>query len=690
MTVEFLAAEDDPGITVVDHTEGRQFPLSTRQSVTLEASSSDRFREPVDAAVLCRIGELELPHVIGVYIRDADGEMVAECHDFAQQDLPAGEYELELTAPIKIFVRVSGPVTVTSTNVDMRITFEDVQSVDLGARSHHERPAATITTTAAPEDLMAAVSTFGSALKTTSPERSFPLLRGHPPAIELGETLDIPVGIAPPETGLRIEVPRDRASVYAVATLAHYLGARVTPGEDARLLADGDIVRTLDGPDGLQGAVTETLQQIFLLDCVVRTEGRFQVDLNERRLLEERMDLPFPDLYDTPIAERVSAYLDIPAETVLDLVPTWYLSTHLSPAPASAELLPYAANALSLLSVEQQEASDAQPAPPPGYNTFVRSTESGPEPADFPDDPRYIRVPESGATERAWVGEGRSVNGNDLHLSGIRNRFAGESTDSSIDIALVCNDEQMGAEVDEEELYGNRKELPFDITIHRNLTCSELRALFATDLDFLHYVGHVDRAGFICSDGALDPTELDTVGVDTFFLNGCRSYDQGMVLVAKGSVGGIVTHSTIDNSSATAVGWLIAGLLNAGFSLRSALSVADRDNSVKGRYTVVGDGAVQVAQSESGTPNLLTISRDPDKPEYEVQITTYPALGTAMGACYTPYAPSVDRHFLVGGELPPIRLSLPEVVNLLALERVPVIVGGELRWSTDVSPADLP
>jgi hypothetical protein len=42
------------------------------------------------------------------------------------------------------------------------------------------------------EDVMMAILTFRSALKTTSPERSFPTLRGHPPAIELNDRLEIP------------------------------------------------------------------------------------------------------------------------------------------------------------------------------------------------------------------------------------------------------------------------------------------------------------------------------------------------------------------------------------------------------------------------------------------------------------------------------------------------------------------
>lgn len=690
MTIEFLANEEGPGITVVDRIEGRRFPLSTPQPVTLEVGTSNPFREPVDATVSGLVEELELPHVIGVFVRDETGEMIAECHDFARENLSAGEYELEIAAPIKIFLRVSGPITITSTSVEMRITFTGSESVTFGARSYHERPAATVTSTADPEDLMAAVSTFGSALQTTSPERSFPSLRGYPPSIELGDELAIPDAVEPPETGLRIDVPRDRGTVYSVATLAHYLGACVTPGDEACLLAGDDVVRDLEGPDGLRETVSETLQQIFLLDCIVRTEGRYQLDLHERRQLEERVDLPLQDLYNAPIAERTTRYLDVPAEMVSDLVPTWSLSMHLSPAPQSAELLSYAANALSLISVEHPTTATVDPSPPPGYHEFVRSMGVEHESFESSIEAQYITVSESDALEQAWVGTERSVNANDLHPAGVRNRLTREAVDSPIDISLVCNDEQMADEVGDGGLYGDREELPFEVTIHHELSCDELQAILETDTNFLHYVGHVERAGLICHDGALDARELDNVGVETFLLNGCRSYDQGAGLVKNGSVGGVVTHGAVDNSNATTVGQIIAGLLNGGYPLRSALSVTAHHLPIEGHYTVIGDGAVQVAQSEGGTPTLLNIARDSENLEYDVRIETHPTLGQAMGACYTPHIASEDRYFLTGGELPSINLSLPEVVNLMALERVPAVVDEKFRWSTAVTPDELP
>ncbi len=58
--------------------------------------------------------------------------------------------------------------------------------------------------------------------------------------------------------------------------------------------------------------------------------------------------------------------------------------------------------------------------------------------------------------------------------------------------------------------------------------------------DFLHYIGHIDDDGFQCRDGRVDGTTLDQVGIGTFLLNACNSYDQGLGLVEQGAIAGIV------------------------------------------------------------------------------------------------------------------------------------------------------
>lgn len=152
-----------------------------------------------------------------------------------------------------------------------RLAFEESEVV-FGARSHHTRPAVIITTTTDSEDLMRTVTAFDSALKTTSPERAYPTLRGNPPTVELGEELDIPGGLAPPATGITIELPPACKYVYPVAALAYYLGAEVTPSNEPLIRTDEGFTLPL-GPNEFERRVERTLKQVFFLDYLTRTEG---------------------------------------------------------------------------------------------------------------------------------------------------------------------------------------------------------------------------------------------------------------------------------------------------------------------------------------------------------------------------------------------------------------------------------
>ncbi|WP_233274729.1 hypothetical protein [Haladaptatus cibarius] len=234
-----------------------------------------------------------------------------------------------------------------------------------------------------------------------------------------------------------------------------------------------------------------------------------------------------------------------------------------------------------------------------------------------------------------------------------------------------------------ENLYGKRDELEFDIDVHRNLSVSELESVFTSPTDFVHYIGHIKDKSFICRDGGLDVRSVDTVAIDTFLLNGCRSYEQGIELINSGSIGGIVTYSEIANKSAIRLGRTIAQLLNRGFSLRSALSVARNQQIVGNQYIVVGDGSTEIAQSESGTPFLCHLDTDDDG-MYELRITTYPTVESGMGALFTPFINDIGSYFLSGGELEKFVVDKDTLIQFLRLEQIPLIIDGDLKWSTEI------
>ncbi|WP_049899186.1 hypothetical protein [Halococcus agarilyticus] len=694
MNPSFEPVERDTGIAVVDSIERHRYALTTPEAVAPTVADTDRFRFPVDAAVSIHTAALSLPSVVSVHLRDESGTIVAQAEHFANEELPHGEYTIELSAPIKLYCRVESTVTVTADVEGMTIEFDDATEVVVGARSHHERPAATVTTTTDPEDMMAAISTFGSALKTTSPERSYPTLRGHPPTVELGDELDL-AGLEPPDTGVTIEVPPECRSIFVVAPLAYYLGARVRPGDEPRLRTDRGLDHSLDGPCGFERTVERTLKGTFFLDCLARTEGLYPVALHEREAVEANIDLDLAALYDRPIAERLDAYLDVPFAAVEDHLPEWKLTSHVEPAPTSVETLPFLVDDLAVVRCASTESvarsttltfdGGVEAASAGREDAFTRSastTRSTGSSVGPGIDTEFVSPEATDSLEAAWVGEGLPLGASKTSVEAYRNRLDRTPADGDIDITVVCNDAEMAEERDLiEDVYGDRDELPFDVSLHRDLTTAELEGLLSTRTDFLHYIGHVDEGGFECVDGELDANTLDTVGVDAFLLNACQSYRQGMALLDAGAIGGIATLTDVLNCEAVRMGRTLAALLNAGFPLQSALNIARGESIMGNEYLVVGDGGLTIAQPAGAYPNLLNIERNGDT--FYVEMKTYPSTRGEIGGLVIPCMED-DKYYLSPGSLPSFDLSYDELQEFLSLENVPVKTSGRLSWATEL------
>jgi hypothetical protein len=680
----FQPVDDRPGLTVIDPVENKQYPLQTSSLVTPSESANEGFYFPVDSAVSFRTAQLVLPYVVPVYVRDPDGELLLEVEHYAYETLPEGEYVLELMAPIRLYVRVESELTIASSDDRLSFNFGGSTAVRLGARSYHERPAATVTTTAEPAALASAVSTFGSALKTTSCERSLPTFRGHPPRLVLGDSVRIPDVISPPDTGVKIVVPPERTAVYAVGSLAYYLGATVETGSNPRLETELG-THSLDRPnEPFDRTVERILEHVFFFDCVIRTNGFYQVDLHERQRAEERVELALDELYDATLSERLQAVLSVPFERIEDLVPRWRLVVHATPEAQNATALPFLANELAVV----RSAPDGRDRPnesPVALDTkgFTRSSTRSADDRRSPSLEEYVSPPDVDAFEQAWLGSGIPIGANKLLQSGFEHGLDSSPSEEGVEVTVVCNDAKMAAEFETTDsgLYGDREELPFDVTVHRDASRDELRRHFAEDVDFLHYIGHVDDGAFVCRDGRLDASALPSVGVDAFLINGCRSYEIGSRIVERGGVGGIVTLSEVGNRDAISVGRFVARLLNNGFTLRSAVAMARSEHYIGTQYLVVGDGGTTVAQSWGGVPNSCRLESVADD-TYRLHLSLN-HIENGIGAQYIPYIDGIERHFLTGTQLPPIELSVGAVSRFLQLEPIPVEFDGELYWSTD-------
>ncbi len=668
--VSIAPLDDGSGFEINDRIERRRCEVTTDTPPTLRRTDPDSFRYPVDTAAEFSASEFTFQVVSSMYVH-GEGELVQIGH-FEERSFDAGSYEIELTSPMKIYLRIEAPFSVRFSVGEATIAVDGTTPVQVGARSFHERPAATVTTTTDPHDLMAAVSTFGSALKTTTSERSYPTLRGHPPALSVGEQLSIPRGLRTPDTGVTIEVPPTMESVFVVSTLSHYLAADVRPGPRPQLVTDEGFSYDLDGAFGFEETVERTLKQCFLLDCVVRTAGPRPVPLYERKALNSAVDLDFDALYEMSLQQQLAEYLRVPFERLAEHVPQWKLVSHVTSRPESIDVLPYLVNDLSIVRTAERVTD--------GATADDRRSESNPSEA-------FVEPSGTDSLEQAWVGPGAPFGASKAMTEAYRNRFAREPTDGDIRLVVVCNDEQMLEEHHvAEEVYGSREDLPFELSFYEGLTTDRLQLVLESDTDFFHYIGHVEDGGFDCSDGLLDAATLETVGVDVFFLNACRSYRQGTELIRRGAVGGVVTIDDIINTGAVRIGKTLARLLNIGFPLRSALNIA-RDRSIIGsQYLVIGDGNADIAQSETTVTTAADITTlDGGENDYSVDVLAYLTGTIGLGVQFQPAIADNEDVFLCPGVTGTFRVSRAELEEFLSLETIPVFLDGEFSWSDTVS-----
>jgi hypothetical protein len=684
VTPQVLPLDAANGVAILDPIEGSRFEIYTNPTADLTDAAPSRFHFPVDTAVQIDANEFTVPVTANFLVRDETGQLITDCADREVVNLPKNEYHIELTgAPMKLYVAVDSAVRLIEEN-DAVVIDAQQSPCYLGVRSFHEKPAGTIDVPDTPSGLMDGVSLLGSALKTLSPERSFPTLRGHPPLLNPASEFSKPSGISRPNTDVQIVVPTERQYIYGAASLAYYLGAELIPGKHPRIITSGEefeLSRSRFHQD-----VNETLEQLLFFDCVARTEGYYQVNLYERNQLESSLELDYAALYDQPLSERTAAFLGVDRAKISDYIPEWDLTADIDPTYTNVQALPFLVNNLSFIRVagDNQDEPEAGEAPD-DISDLLRTTsddQEGTEQAGH--EPGIFTPEETESVEHVHIGDGYPLGSSKATIETFYRRLdQPELPDDAIRVQVVCNDEQMRAEDAVESIYGDRELLDFDISVHYNLTCSELRAVLSSTTDFLHYIGHVDDAGIRCTDGVLDVQDVDEVRVDAFLLNACRSYSQGMELINSGGLGGIVTLGDISNTPAIAVGRTLARLLNQGFPLRAALLVA-KENSLSGyQYLVVGDGRLQLAQCIYGLPWTVDVE-DIRADQYELFVRTYAVKGYGVGSLMSPGFDTGGERYLRPGTSKRFSLDEAELLDLLDEGNHPVQYDGSLYWSSDI------
>lgn len=683
--VSFVSLPGMPAVEIFDPVERHRYRLETPEESAPREIDPESFLFPVDRAIRIKTTEFGLPNVVAIYVRSEEGRLLAEAEHFAAVSLPKDRYVIEVCSPVKLYLEVESTLEISSDQNSMRIEFDDEIPVSIGARSAHERPECTLTTTEDPVDMLAVLSAFGSALKTTSPERSFPTLRGHPPTVALGDELSIPEELKRPDTGVTIQLEPSYKTIYTAGSLSYYLGASVERGTENRLVTDEGFVKPLGSGSEFDANVEQILKQIFLFDCVTRTQGLYRVELEERHQVEDRIEFDFGDLYEQPFTTRLQRYLEPSFEVVSDLVPQWGLTAHMLPTSAGIQILPYLVDDLAVVQVHEPNSIERPASPtaiadvtPIADGAFTRS--SGSSVITTQD---FVRPPRTDAVEQVWFGDGTPIGASKAVPAAYENRLDRTPTSSDIDVTVVCNETTMNKEEGLlNEIYGSREDISLNLQIERDVTRTELRELLTERLDFIHYIGHIDDEGFDCSDGKLDISTVNEVNVAAFLLNACESYVQGKNLIEAGSIGGIVTLSEVINESAVRMGKTLAELLNTGFPLYAALEIARRESLMGARYIVIGDGKIALNQPMSA-PQLVRLQHR--ESSSDVQFRSFPTSRIDLGSMILPHLPSNERHSLVSRQLEWENVPNREIAEFLQLENVPVLQGDDLRWSQQLS-----
>lgn len=682
--VAIRALEEGSGVRVIDQIDRRGVDLQTPRRVDPEPTTTEPFPYTVELAIEISSSSLRITRSPAIHIYDPTGEPIDDISFGETRELGKGTFFVLLETNLVIYLKVEGPATIDVGPRCTEVTLGRSRPLQIGLRRVLDGPAGTITTTRDPEDILTALSYLGGAIQTYTPRRSYPSLRGHPPRIELGDTLSVPDLVTLPASKIRVEIPPNLAAAYVAAPLAYYLPAELVPGESARIVTDAGFVHEMEDKFDFETEVERILKQTLFLDCITRDTITAKPTV-EQEILTENISFDIESIGKLSPHERLKQYLETPFEAIEEYIPRWKLVAHVQPTPEYVEVLPYLTNDLAIVKSPADHAS-SEPKVPSAVSGFFRSgaesTVRSRDESTLSSSPtKYVQVTETSAVEQAWVGEGVPLGATKAVPKAFENLTQREENEANLRLAVVCNDENMlqeGAEV--VDVYGAREELQFEIEIFKHLTKSELRNVLTGSVDFLHYVGHIDQDGFECTDGALDAATLEDIGVESFVLNACHSYRQGLALIEAGAIGGVVTLDAVINSGAIRVGKMIARLLNRGFPLRPALMIA-RNRSVYGlQYLVVGDGNFDIATNHGLVP-VLTEVRSCEE-GFDIGIETYPTRVIGMGSVFQPYlSQGTDEWYMASSQLSEFHVDEKELRTYLERHVHPVIFDGELTWS---------
>lgn len=523
---------------------------------------------------------------------------------------------------------------------------------------------ATFTVSETPEGVATAISVLSAGMSTTGPERSHPDYRTHPPLVEIGDETYIPPRVREmvPQTDIIIDVPANYDELFVIAPLAYYLGASVRIGSGTARLSAPGVHKSFGSLSEIQFEAAALLRRVFFLDCLVRDvpdeEPPYQ------RIILDKIGLNPESIRTATPGERLAAYMGVKQASIMSELPTWHLSTYVSPSSDMIPSLPYLLDDLSLIYPPSARPIDEKELLSEALDDFYRGSVANIEMVAPDLQPGDLH---------AWLANGTPTGAYVPSVAAFRNRLATPAPEAPLDITVVLNDDGMNDELEKVARFYNESDRT--TTMHRSLSVDELAQVFESRQDFVHYIGHCETGGLQCPDGELDIESLSSVGARTFFLNACGSYYQGQALIERGSVAGAVTLREVFNKPASNVGTTFARLFINGFGIERAMQLARRQIMMSTDYTVVGDGTYTLSDSKAaiarlnknGTTYRLSYTVDPDR---------YPG-----GSYCAPF----ELWTRLSGTSATTELDRADVPRVLDGLSCPVIFDEDLCWSDELA-----
>jgi hypothetical protein len=556
-------------------------------------------------------------------------------------DLPAGSYQVRSRTQPLVFLRFDAAATLTVEPSGATVSFDTPATVSIGFRSNSDFPDATVTVPRTPAGVAAAIGTFSAALRTTSPDASFPTMRGFPPLVEFGEE-SVPAGVRDrvPTVDAEIETPPAVADLFAVAPVATYTGASVAVTDrPAVTVRFGDAERELPAAPAVAPAARRLLHRFVGLDCLVRNAGEYGSDLAECDALPDGVA---EDWYDAPPGARFERYLASDLDSTVEALPPFHQTATVEPRIARTPLLSHLQNDLCPVRLPGEPAGEAPPVSPHAPHVLVGDVDRTTVTSDdaIPVEGRVAAYPNQ-------LQEGPTVK------------------------RIVCTSpDRDDADCLERaaRIYRQREPTDSRVRVETTVGADELAAVLEERTYAVQYVGDCDPdRGLRCADGWLDPGSL-AVGAGIVLLDAARSLETARTLVDEGAVAVVCTDAD-DRLGATPA---LLGLVFDKANVGSATSLARAHDAVADHVQIVGDGSY----SAQAHPLLYaTVSEsDPSEPRpfrYEMH-----SLSTTQGSVYK-FGGSRAR---LGGNPTVAHLSVETIRETLADGTDPIVHDGEIHW----------